>query len=318
MVNAPTNSAMNAKTSSAVEKKPSAWLIESVLSLTTVCPVTTSTPGGRTAAMARCTAALLAPGAVTTLMSSSLPVSWAMACAVGSVNAASVAPARLFAVPNWAMPVMVKVRGGPGGQDADLLADGEVVLLRRPGVHHHVVGGHRRAARGQVQRGHPLVRVVGHADGGRAAAGRDGLAVPGHELGVAGDLAVGGRDAGHPADRGQQRLGQLVAGRARAAAELGDAADLEVDLGVDAAEQRGERVLQGVGQDERPGDERDPEDDRQRGQRQPELVGQQALERDVTHLTTPSSRIRSSTESAVGWSSSLTTAPSARKTTRSA
>ena len=112
MVNAPTNSAMNAKTSSAVEKKPSAWLIESVLSLTTVCPVTTSTPGGRTAAMARWTAALLAPGAVTTLMSSSLPVSWAMACAVGSVNAASVAPARLFAVPNWVMPVMVKNRGG--------------------------------------------------------------------------------------------------------------------------------------------------------------------------------------------------------------
>ena len=36
-----------------------------------------------------------------------------MACAVGSVNAASVAPARLLAVPNWAMPVMVKVRGGP-------------------------------------------------------------------------------------------------------------------------------------------------------------------------------------------------------------
>ena len=113
MVNAPTNSEMNAKTSSAVEKKESAWLIELVLSLTTVCPVTTWTPGGRTAAMARCTAALLAPGAVTTLMSSTLPVSWAMACAVGSVNAASVAPARLLAVPNWVMPVMVNVRGGP-------------------------------------------------------------------------------------------------------------------------------------------------------------------------------------------------------------
>ena len=36
-----------------------------------------------------------------------------MACAVGSVNAASVAPARLLAVPNWVMPVMVNVRGGP-------------------------------------------------------------------------------------------------------------------------------------------------------------------------------------------------------------
>ena len=55
--------------------------------------------------------------------------------------------------------------------------------------------------------------------------------------------------------------------RARAAAELGDAADLEVDLGVDAAEQRGERVLQRVGEHERPGDERDAEHDRQCGQR---------------------------------------------------
>ncbi len=107
MVNAPTNSAMNAKTSSAVEKNDSAWLTELVLSFTTVCPVTTSTPGGRARAMACCTAALLVPGAATALMSSSLPVSWAMACAVGSVNAASVAPARLFAVPNWTMPVMV-------------------------------------------------------------------------------------------------------------------------------------------------------------------------------------------------------------------
>jgi hypothetical protein len=113
MVKAPTNSEMNAKTSSAVEKKPSAWLTELVLSVTTVCPVTTSTPGGRTLAMACWTAGLSAPGAVTTLMSSSLPVSWAMAWAVGRVNAARVAPARLFAVPKSAMPLMVKVCVGP-------------------------------------------------------------------------------------------------------------------------------------------------------------------------------------------------------------
>ena len=125
MVNAPTNSAMNAKTSSAVEKNPSAWLIASVFSLTTVCPVTTWTPGGRTRAMARCTAALSAPSAVTTLMSSTLPGSWAMACAVGSVNAASVAPARLLAVPNCAMPVMVKNRGG---------SPAEMILTRWPAV----------------------------------------------------------------------------------------------------------------------------------------------------------------------------------------
>ena len=36
---------MNAKTSSVVEKNDSAWLTELVFSFTTVCPVTTSTPG---------------------------------------------------------------------------------------------------------------------------------------------------------------------------------------------------------------------------------------------------------------------------------
>ena len=100
MVNPPTNRAMNAKTSSAVEKNDSAWLIELVFSFTTVCPVTTSTPRGRTPAMARWTAALLAPGAVTTLMLSRWPASWRTSCAVGSVNAARVAPARLSADPN--------------------------------------------------------------------------------------------------------------------------------------------------------------------------------------------------------------------------
>ena len=49
IVKPPTNSAMKAKTSSAVEKKPSAWLIALVCSLATVWPVTTSTPGGQDA-----------------------------------------------------------------------------------------------------------------------------------------------------------------------------------------------------------------------------------------------------------------------------
>ena len=62
MVNPPTNNEMNAKTSSAVEKNESAWFTELVFSFTTVCPVTTSTPRGRTLAMARWTAGLSRPG----------------------------------------------------------------------------------------------------------------------------------------------------------------------------------------------------------------------------------------------------------------
>ena len=41
------------------------------------------------------------------------PTRWNSCWAVGSQKAAMVAPARLFAVPNWAMPVTVKVCGGP-------------------------------------------------------------------------------------------------------------------------------------------------------------------------------------------------------------
>ncbi len=70
MVKPPTNSAMKAKTSNAVLRKPRAWPMALVASLTTVWPVTTSALCGRTRAMARSTVALSAPGWATTLMAS--------------------------------------------------------------------------------------------------------------------------------------------------------------------------------------------------------------------------------------------------------
>ncbi len=109
MVNAPTNSEISAKTSSAVLKKDSAWLTVLWSSLMIVCPVTTSASDGRARAIDRCTAALSAPGLAITLMKSNSPVSPTTRCAVGSVNAARVCPARLSAVPNWAIPVIVNV-----------------------------------------------------------------------------------------------------------------------------------------------------------------------------------------------------------------
>ena len=109
MVNAPTKSEMSANTSSAVLKNDSAWLTVFASSSMIVCPVTTSASDGRTRAIDRCTAALSAPGLATTSMKSNSPFSPSRRCAVGSVNAARVWPARLSAVPNWAIPVMVKV-----------------------------------------------------------------------------------------------------------------------------------------------------------------------------------------------------------------
>ena len=66
--------------------------------------------------MARCTVALSAPGWVMTLMSSKWPTSPRRVWAVGMSNAASVAPARLSAVPKRASPVMVNVLVGPSSR----------------------------------------------------------------------------------------------------------------------------------------------------------------------------------------------------------
>ena len=104
---------MKANTNRAVLRKPSAWSMALVASLATVWPVTTSMPGGSARAMARWTCALSAPGWATTLMVSNLPTSPMSLWAVGRSKAASVAPARLSAVPKLARPLMVNVWVGP-------------------------------------------------------------------------------------------------------------------------------------------------------------------------------------------------------------
>ena len=73
MVKAPTNSAMAAKMSSAVEMKPRALSTAVESSLATVCPLTTSTPAGSNLAMARWSETLSAPGRASTLIVSNTP-----------------------------------------------------------------------------------------------------------------------------------------------------------------------------------------------------------------------------------------------------
>src|SRR5439155_11531191 len=87
----------------------------------------------------------------------------------------------------------------------------------------------------------------------------------------------------------------------------------------DLLEQSVERRVHRVGEHVGAGHEADAEHDRQRCQQQPELVGENALERGPPHsYDPPSDFIRSSTRSAVGAVISSTTRPSPRNTTRSA
>ena len=68
IVNAPTNNAIAAKISSTVEMNPSELSTALESSLATVWPLTTSTPGGRSLAIARARLTLSAPGAASTLI----------------------------------------------------------------------------------------------------------------------------------------------------------------------------------------------------------------------------------------------------------
>ncbi len=99
IVKAPTNSAMAAKMSSAVEMNDSASFTAVESSLATVWPLTTSTPDGRMCAMARCSLTVSAPGAASTLIVSNAPGRLNSRCAVARSNPARVTPARLSAEP---------------------------------------------------------------------------------------------------------------------------------------------------------------------------------------------------------------------------
>ena len=85
-------------------------------------------------------------------------------------------------MPNFKKPVMVKVSGELGKQDADVVADLEVVLLCGAQVHRDIVRGRRGLPLGELEGGELLFGIEGDAD--RRPSVADGIAVR-HVLGVA-------------------------------------------------------------------------------------------------------------------------------------
>ena len=146
--------------------------------------------------MARWTVALSAPGAARTLIESYCPTRSNSCWAVGSQKAAMVAPARLLAVPNRTMPEMVKVCGGPASRIRTCSPTVKWYFCAVPASTTTWWASVGRRALDELERrqrgfGSNEVPIVGRPAGG------DGLAVGGHELGVARDGPVGVRHAGH-------------------------------------------------------------------------------------------------------------------------
>ncbi len=113
MMNAPTNSAMNANTSSAVRKNRRASFSAFEFSSATVVLVTASTPLGSASWIRARSSVSDTPESATTSISSTTPSLPKTCWAVGVSNSASVAPPRLSAVPNPAIPTIRNSRDGP-------------------------------------------------------------------------------------------------------------------------------------------------------------------------------------------------------------
>ena len=215
------------------------------------------------------------------------------------------------------------------GQHRDVVADLDVVVVRRRRIDGDLAGGGRSLSRLEavgVERGVAEPRAAQRRCAGRV----DDLAVRAHDLGEARRVALGlldpvnGLDLRELARRdGWPRLGGVAAVR-DADVEGGLAAYADIGAAVSRDEQVVERLVERVAEHQGAGDERHSEDDRRGGQQQSQFAREKALEGDAQHGQLPAwagaSRffMRSRTDSAVGSAISSTTRPSARKTARSA
>ncbi len=152
MMNAPTISAMTAKTGEH-DVEEAELLVDRVLvllgdRLAGDHLVLLAEPGRRRAssAMSACTCSWLTPGLATTLISPNWSIEFARRCASGIVKSVIDAPARLSAVPNFAMPTIVYFRGAFDVSTVTRSPTFRLPLVGGVLVDDDLVGGLRRPA----------------------------------------------------------------------------------------------------------------------------------------------------------------------------
>jgi hypothetical protein len=172
------------------------------------------------------------------------------------------------------------------GQDGDLVADDEALLVGGGLVHHHVGRRGRCRSRGEAERVQRGIVGPGEAERGGAAVGvADRLAALVDVLGIAGHVALGDPHAVDGLHGGQHRGVDRSPRRAEALTagdRLGLAHD-DVGAGVDVLVEAVEGRPDGGGQHEGARHEGHPDEHGDTRGRQTQLVGQQALPCHVEH-----------------------------------
>ncbi len=262
MVKHATTRPMAANTSRKVLKNPRADAMASWFSSAICAPVTASVPSGMTRAIRAVSSSAETPGSASTstVSTSSAPpsiTSWVVARS----QSATLAPPGESTVPNLAVPTSGNSWGPVWVSTVTLVADGQVALRGGAGVEHQLARTGPLAPRREAPRVQRVVAAEAHAHGG-GAPGRvaDRLAVGPDRLGEAHHVALGVGDAPHGGHRVEHVAGHAtpsLGGGGALHAALGS--HHGVGLGVDAGEQVVERGRDGVGEDQRAGQERHPQ-----------------------------------------------------------
>ena len=181
---------------------------------------------------------------------------------------------------------------GPERGHGDHVADLEVLAGGRVGIDGDLLRPLGPLARLELERAELRQRrVIAESELGRAF-GADGLAVAAEDLGVVGlvrrDRASGRLDLGQRPHLGEQRRGNRRGPALRALDDL-LAGDHRVGLLVRRREDAVERLLDRVGQDERPAHHHDADHDGQGRQQGTHLAAEQSLQRDGGHRSVTAS-----------------------------